>query len=577
MTPIRLLFCFLILPLVAFAQIPAPRLTCIKRDTLIWQNPTVSCGAIAGYTIYYARNPQGPYAVLRTLPNPNQTRFFFDNVEGGTWYFYIETSAACAGQFPSQSDTLDNNPPTLNPILTASALDNRTVEIRWRRNASSKVVGYIVYKQTTAGLVPLATVNNRDSVRYVDVNATPSVKNEIYQVLAVDQCGTTSLFDQNHRTVLVKAQQSKCDRTIVLNWTRYINPQNPIQRYEIWVGENGRPSALIGSAGGNDTTYTVRNILDRVRYNIHVKAVQSVTNLTARSNDTTVVADVILPVTTLFLKNVTVTDKNQVQLVWRWNTTAKIDSVRILRGGSDSALTAVRGFKPVVPFDDDILFVDTSANPKSGRYFYQIETKDQCGAIRRSNIVATVFLKLRQPANRRNELLWDAYYFASGEVTGYQPSRIVNRILTPIGLPLDTMLRTYTDLAGLDEPSVCYRLGARYEYTLPDGSREDAVSLSNEACAEQSVVMWIPNAFAPSGRNPEFRPLFAFPENIKDFAMTIYDRWGQRIFETTNIVQGWDGRRGSEDLPQGAYTYQLRVTQKTGSVREERGVVVLVR
>ena len=125
--------------------------------------------------------------------------------------------------------------------------------------------------------------------------------------------------------------------------------------------------------------------------------------------------------------------------------------------------------------------------------------------------------------------------------------------------------------------SVCYRVGVNYRYTLPDGSSEEAVSLSNRVCIEQFAKMYVPNAFTPGGKNPEFRPFFTFTENIASYSMQIYDRWGGRIFETQNPSQGWDGKRGSTDLPQGAYTFFIRMIQNNQSVVEKSGVVILLR
>jgi gliding motility-associated-like protein len=574
----RLLFLFLSMHTLAHAQIPAPRLQCVKRDTLIWGTPTVSCGAVTNFQIWAARNLTGPYTVLATITNTNQTRYFHNNLEGGTWYYYMTTTANCAGQTQRTSDTLDNEPPSLTPVLVVSVVDNKTVDVRWRPSLSSKVVGYIVYKQTASGLIPIDTVKSRDIGHYLDVKATPSVKIENYQVLALDACGSTSLFDQNHNTIRLQAKQSKCEQTINLTWNRYKNWTNPTARHDIWVSINGRSPYLLASAGATDTGYTIRNVPDRDRYNIVVRAVQSVTNIVSQSNDTTIVADIIQPVKILLLKNVTVNDKGNVEIVWRWNLTAKVDSVRILRGTSDGNYREIRRFKPTYPLDDEGVYVDTTARTSDSTYFYKVETKDDCGARRISNYATTILLRVNAlPTSRQNRLTWQVYNFPSGTTLGYQPNRIINNATTPIGLPLDVTSQEFLDAVSIDEPRVCYRLGADYKYVLPDGSSEEATSLSNQVCLDQFARMWLPNAFTPGGKNPEFRPLFTFTENVASYTMQIYDRWGNRIFQTTNTSQGWDGKHGATDLPQGAYTYFIRLVQNNQEVVEKSGMVILIR
>ena len=574
----KLLLLFMALQTVAYAQIPAPNLRCIKRDTLIWDLPAIRCGMVTNYQIWYSRNLTGIYTVLTTITNPSQTRYFHNNTEGGIWYYYMTTTATCAGLTPLSSDTLDNDTPALNPVLVATVVDNRTVEVRWRRNPSSKVVGYVVYKQTTSGLIPIATIPSRDTLHFLDRTATPSVKVESYQVLAVDACGSTSLFDVSHNTIKVQAKQSKCDQTISLQWNLYKNWVNPTLRYEIWVGINGRNPYLYASLGASDTAYIIRNVPDKNRYNIAVKAVQSVSNIISTSNDTTVVTDIIQPVKILLLKNATVNNKGQVEIVWRWNLTAKVDSVRILRGTDGTNYEQISIFKPTYPIDDEAFYIDSTAKTSDFTYFYKIETKDDCGAKNTSNYARTLLLRGASLAtSRQNQLTWDTYVFPAGTTLGYQPNRIFNNANTPIGLPLEATATTYLDLVGIDEAQVCYRVGANYRYTLPDGSSEEATSLSNKVCLGQLAKIWLPNAFTPGGRNPEFRPLITFTENITAYSMRIYDRWGSRIFETTNPTEGWDGRRGSTDLPQGTYTFVVRLVQNKDVVIERNGVVLLLR
>ena len=574
---IRLIFLFVCFQNVLAAQVPAPNLTCVRRDTLIWTLPTVSCGAVNSYAIYYGRNPQGPYSLLTTITNVNQTRYFHNNLEGGTWYYYMETNANCGMQTKRSSDTLDNQPPSLNPVLVVSVVDNKSVDIRWRRNASPEVTGYIIYKLTNSGLVPIANVPNRDTVHYVDATATPSVKIETYQVLAVDACGNTSLFDQNHNTVLLKATQSKCDQSISLKWNIYKNAATALAKHEIWVGENGRNPSLVASVGAADTAYTLRNVTDKIRYNIFVRAVQSVSNISSRSSDTTILADIIQPVSVLLLKNASVTEKKQIEILWRWNRNAKMDSVRILRGDKDSGYVEIFKFKAPTILDDEAFFVDTAANPSLHSYFYRIETTDQCGVKRLSNFAMTPFLKGEGAAQRRNLLYWNRLQVPVGQATGYQVYRIINGVTTAVGLPTDTSVFDFPDVVGTDEPLVCYKVGANFRYNLPDGSEEEGTSFSNTVCIDQFSTIWVPNAFAPSGKNVEFRPVFTYVETIQTYKMEIFDRWGSKLFESTDPILGWDGRRGSQPMPQGTYTFTINAKQINGHTFYERGVVMLLR
>jgi gliding motility-associated-like protein len=561
-------------------QVAAPRLRCVKRDTLIWDLPTVACGSVVGYRVFSARNFNGPYQVLATVNNAAQTRYFHNNTEGGTWYYYLETVANCSGQSVRQSDTLDNQPPPLTSVLTLNVINNSMVEVRWRRNPSPEVVGYIVYKKTATGLIAIANINNKDTVRYLDVNALAGKKSEEYQVLAVDECRNTSLFDVNHQTVLMTATQSRCEQNITLKWNLYKNWGSPIAKHEIWLSVNGRTSTLVASVGAKDTTYTHPNVKDKSRYTFYVRAIQAVSNIIAKSNDTTVMADIIEPVTDLTIENASVNVLNRVELVWRWNADAKVDTVEILRGNLDtSGLKVIARFKPVLPLDDAYIFIDSTVNASLQSYTYRIRTFDLCKVPVSSNIAKTIHLKGFPRQSRQNELNWTPFELDGATPTGYQVIRIFKKIPTEVGLPVSPFSPPqYFDTTTPEESEVCYRIGANYTYQLKDGSIEDATAYSNTVCINQFANLWMPNAFTPAGKNPEFKPFFAFESNIKEYEMLIFDRWGRILFRTNNTKTGWDGKSiNGADLPQGAYSFIVRIGQISGGLIERKGTVMLLR
>jgi len=63
---------------------------------------------------------------------------------------------------------------------------------------------------------------------------------------------------------------------------------------------------------------------------------------------------------------------------------------------------------------------------------------------------------------------------------------------------------------------------------------------------------------------------------INEWEFIIYNRWGQRVFETDNLAEGWDGAFNGMPAQDGTYTYNIRYRgcefpsawqQLTGSVR----------
>jgi gliding motility-associated-like protein len=92
----------------------------------------------------------------------------------------------------------------------------------------------------------------------------------------------------------------------------------------------------------------------------------------------------------------------------------------------------------------------------------------------------------------------------------------------------------------------------------------------------KSCYLDIPNAFTPDGdgRNDYFIPLNLLSKGITSFQMVIYNRWGQKIFETASIhSQGWDGRLNDKEQPGGVYIYQIKVGFSNGITEQYQGNV----
>jgi gliding motility-associated-like protein len=59
--------------------------------------------------------------------------------------------------------------------------------------------------------------------------------------------------------------------------------------------------------------------------------------------------------------------------------------------------------------------------------------------------------------------------------------------------------------------------------------------------------------------------------------MEIYNRWGERIFETDDINQGWDGTHKGKDAMDGMYIYVVRYSGGKGRINLLKGNLSLIR
>lgn len=104
-------------------------------------------------------------------------------------------------------------------------------------------------------------------------------------------------------------------------------------------------------------------------------------------------------------------------------------------------------------------------------------------------------------------------------------------------------------------------------------SSVDSVYVSTENCCDISI----PDAFTPNGdgRNDVFRIISKGNQSVKQFI--IVNRWGQRVFQTTNQYQGWDGRLNGVMQDMGTYSYYIRYTCTDGRTLEKKGDVILLK
>lgn len=91
-------------------------------------------------------------------------------------------------------------------------------------------------------------------------------------------------------------------------------------------------------------------------------------------------------------------------------------------------------------------------------------------------------------------------------------------------------------------------------------------------------ALLLPNAFTPNGDgiNDNFRPLHAC--DMQDYSMTIFNRYGERIYFSKDPLQGWDGKNKGILLNMGGYVWTVVYTKTSNrQVIQKQGTVLLLR
>ncbi|HEX4886865.1 MAG TPA: gliding motility-associated C-terminal domain-containing protein, partial [Luteibaculaceae bacterium] len=90
---------------------------------------------------------------------------------------------------------------------------------------------------------------------------------------------------------------------------------------------------------------------------------------------------------------------------------------------------------------------------------------------------------------------------------------------------------------------------------------------------------FIPSAFTPNGDgvNDVFLPIH-LGEKPEAYEMSIFNRWGERLFYSTNPYEPWDGTYQGEIAKSDTYVYLIRVRSKYSANKKEfKGKVVILK
>ena len=89
--------------------------------------------------------------------------------------------------------------------------------------------------------------------------------------------------------------------------------------------------------------------------------------------------------------------------------------------------------------------------------------------------------------------------------------------------------------------------------------------------------IFVPTAFTPNkdGLNDDFKPILVGIQQLNFFR--VYNRWGELIFNSNQINNGWNGSYKRNDQASGNYVYNVQAIDYTGKTVNQKGTVMLIR
>jgi len=124
-------------------------------------------------------------------------------------------------------------------------------------------------------------------------------------------------------------------------------------------------------------------------------------------------------------------------------------------------------------------------------------------------------------------------------------------------------------------PTATPSVTTTYSVLIADSAgctKADSVTITvNENCGQ----IFVPEAFSPG--QAKNNVLYVRGDCIQSMEFEVFDRWGNRVFESTNPSSGWDGDYNGKPMNSGTYVYYLHATSVNNITIDQKGNITLVR
>jgi gliding motility-associated-like protein len=485
--------------------------------------------------------------------------------------------------FLFQYNASAQNCSSLGPSLIKSvSVEGNVIKINWDQNPSSYTDYYVLYVHNPSWSPPWDVVDTIFGAANTSIDLTQfstSAGPHVFSLMAVDICGQKSFYSlaTAHQTMLLKHELDICEETLTLSWNPYRNRFNGIFSYKIFASVDGAAPEEIGSAG-RDTFFIHTSVPLNANICYTIQAVDGVGEGFAYTNTSCVFTAAPDKANAAYIKSASVSG-NAVVLSILINTPSEVKKLIIERSTPLSAFEKVAEMAYSPTMGINVSFEDiTDLNTSQVSYLYRLRTVNICekeaGV---SNTAKTILLTAENKNEaRKNILNWTLYEGFDAGLGELNVYRSTEGTFSRIGTFTNGVFKLEDDLTELfsSKGEFCYYVEAIESTDNFYNIRGKA--LSNVVCLEQLPFVYIPTAFMPEGINSIFKPVFSYPDR-EYYSFEIFNRWGQKLFQTNNPEEGWNGEIIGGQAPAGVYVYLLRYRSTSGTQFERKGILTLIR
>ena len=536
------------------------------------------------YTIY-EEYPAGVWSVTGTTNNLNYIDSIFICNANINYKVEIADSTGCTSVSSITGGLFQNIIVPPIPVFDSLSVDDaNNAVMSWNVNSAPDAAAYVVYRFNGTAWIPIDTIYGINNISYNYLTSTADVASEQYRLAAFDTCGNISPLGTALSTIYLTANAQICNRSAVLNWTAYATTLGTgLAGYTIYQSTTGLagPYTVIGSVNATTLTYTASNLGPNTTYYYKIQAFDNSGTKTASSNRISFFSATPIPPNYIYLRKASVINDNKVELTAHVDIAASTLGYKIMRSTNNINFTQIGTVNASAT--TPIVFNDVTAKVDERSYYYKVINIDSCGYDGiETNIGKTILTKaVSNSPDLYNVITWSDYETWQGNVLSYNIYRGIDGVLdpTPIAnIPYNGSAenRYVDDVSGLliGEGVFNYFIEALEGIGNTYGFNDNA--LSNIAEAYQDPIVFIPNAFRPGGINALFIPVTTYVD-FQEYEFSVFNRWGLKVFSTSNVDEGWDGTQAGKKCELGVFVYLLKFKTSKGEYLEFKGSVTLLR
>lgn len=212
-------------------------------------------------------------------------------------------------------------------------------------------------------------------------------------------------------------------------------------------------------------------------------------------------------------------------------------------------------------------YLDQELFTQSTRYFYKVSYFDACGNLSEESIVSSPVLLVSE---FDNTISWSDYEGWKNGVREYIIEKYDENGQLIESIPLGQSTSYQEDQNSNPYQYLQYKI-----VVIPVDIANGNVESNYLEVIYRSKVAF-PNAFSPNGDG--LNDIFNFESRyVISVNMKIYNRWGELVYQTTDVDRGWDGTAHGKPAPLGTYIHHTLLTDDMGITFVKSGEIVLIR